>query len=337
MATWLVQKRKWFWSRLQLVALAAFLGWVACVGGSLTPLKGLPHAGLADLPPLLEFANGTKVTTLAAFDKRCEEIKELLSKYYYGTVPDDHPALLGAKTIRNISDLSSDRLVEISFATPTETPANVTVEVIVPQECTVDEPCPVFMTQTNHRRWALAAVMRGYAAIVYPGADSNDQTDLFRLAYPNATWGLIRRRAWLASLVIDYIETLPPNINTSAIVVTGHSRNGKQSMILAAWDKRITAVILSSSGVPAMSNYRFSSAYTFSESPSSSWPAPPTNLNCSCVRDTSDPRPADPRCCWWLSSLVDLEGKENSIPIDSHAMLALVAPRFFARSITFHS
>ena len=216
---------------------------------------------------------------------------------------------------------------------------SVTVELLIPAgPCSRPHAaCPIFMTQSNHRRWALAGALRGYVGVVYPGADSNDQTDGFRLAYPDATWGLIARRAWLGSRVLDFLEQHLPQGNMSQITLTGHSRNGKQSMIMAAWDTRVTAVISSSSGVPAMSNYRFSSAYTFSESPSSGWPSPPGNLNCSCTRDTHDPRPKDPRCCWWLPSLVALEGKENTIPIDSHGLLALISPRFLARYVQWFS
>ncbi|EGD82443.1 hypothetical protein PTSG_03090 [Salpingoeca rosetta] len=298
------------------------------------------HAGLADLPPLLEFANGTAVSTLGALAQRKEEIKALLTQYFYGEFPTHVPPLTGVRLVSSVLTHDggvNDSFVELSYATPTARPTRVVVEVLRPvRHCTAVKPCPVFMTQTNHRRWAVAGVLRGYVGVVYPGADSNDQTDGFRLAYPAATWGLIARRAWLGSRVIDFVASALPEGNASQIVVTGHSRNGKQSMILAAWDERITAVISSSSGVPAMSNYRFSSAYTFSESPSSGWPSPPDNLNCSCVRDKHDPRPKDPRCCWWLPSLVDLEGKENTIPIDSHGLLALIAPRFFA-SETAHN
>ena len=46
------------------------------------PTQG--HAGMADLPPLLEFANGTTVTTMNDWLERREEMKSLLSHYYYG-------------------------------------------------------------------------------------------------------------------------------------------------------------------------------------------------------------------------------------------------------------
>jgi hypothetical protein len=46
------------------------------------------------------------------------------------------------------------------------------------------------------------------------------------------------------------------------VAITGHSRNGKQSLIAAAYDERITAVADSSSGSPAGSPYRLTSAWS---------------------------------------------------------------------------
>jgi hypothetical protein len=57
-------------------------------------------------------------------------------------------------------------------------------------------------------------------------------------------WGRIARRAWVASRVLDYLLTLP-EANKQQVAITGHSRNGKQSMIAAAMDERITAVVSS--------------------------------------------------------------------------------------------
>ena len=215
-------------------------------------------------------------------------------------------------------------VIKITFNTTNR--AHFALELLYPESCSSQRKCPLFMTQTNHRRWAIIGISRGYAAAVYPGADSNDQTDPFRWAYPKSTWGLIRRRAWLASRAVDYLTTLD-FIDSNKIAITGHSRNGKQSLIAAAFDDRFIAIISSSSGVPAMSPYRFTSSFTFSESPSSGWPNAPGNLNCSCTR-SPDHRPAIPECCWWLPSVASFEGHENEIPIDSHGLLGLIAPRF---------
>lgn len=214
----------------------------------------------------------------------------------------------------------------ITLAYNTSNQAEITIELLVPVQCTSHSPCPLFMTQTNHRKWASAGVSRGYVACIYPGADADDQTDPFRLAYPEATWSLIPRRAWLASRVLDYLLTLDVIIHDQ-VAITGHSRNGKQSLIAAAYDERFTSVISSSSGAPAMSPYRFTSAFTFSEDPYGPWPDAPHPLNCTCTRN-SDSRPKVAQCCWWLPSVEMLSGLENTIPIDSHALLGLIAPRF---------
>ena len=237
------------------------------------------------------------------------------------------PKLTNAKQLNSSQDRGVVRsYVALSYATPKNSNATIVIELLSPETCTSKTPCPLFMTQTNHRKWASIGVSRGYVACVYPGADADDQTDVFRLAYPDATWTLIPRRAWLASRALDYLLTLDTIIHDQ-VAITGHSRNGKQSMIAAAYDERFTSVISSSSGAPAMSPYRFTSSYTFSEDPYGPWPNAPHFVNCSCVRNT-DSRPQVAQCCWWLPSVEELSGKENTIPIDSHALLGLIAPRF---------
>ena len=88
------------------------------------------------------------------------------------------------------------------------------------------------------------------------------------------------------------------------IGLTGHSRNGKASLIAAALDPRIMAVVESSSGAAGLAPYRFSSVDAQCERPASSWPGP-----------------------WWLPSLRAFDGHEDELPIDAHAVAALVAPR----------
>ena len=43
-----------------------------------------PHKGMADLPPLLEFSDGSPVKSLRDWQLRRKEIKDLLTCYYYG-------------------------------------------------------------------------------------------------------------------------------------------------------------------------------------------------------------------------------------------------------------
>ena len=69
-----------------------------------------------------------------------------------------------------------------------------------------------------------------------------------------------------ASRALDYVLTLD-DVDTTSVSVTGHSRNGKQAMLAAAFDHRITSVVSSSSGSPGMTPYRLTGANTFAEGP----------------------------------------------------------------------
>ena len=175
---------------------------------------------------------------------------------------------------------------------------------------------PVFLTQWNHRSWAVRAARRGYLAVLYPGGDTNDIGPEFAAAYPTATWMVIMRRAWVASRVVDYIVRLP-QVNTSAICISGHSRNGKQSFMAAAFDTRIAAVVSSSSGTPIAAPVRFSSSQFQGETTQFVQPS----------RD------------WWVQTLNSYYGRENELPIDGHAVTALIAPRYalFATAHNDHS
>lgn len=152
--------------------------------------------------------------------------------------------------------------------------------------------------------WAVRAVARGYIACRYPGADTRDATKQFADAYPAASWMLLMRRAWLGSRALDFVLTLP-EVSKSQIAITGHSRNGKQSFIAAAFDERITAVVGSSPGTPIAAPVRFSSPQFQGETL----------------------RFVTPERGWWLQSLATYLGRENELPIDGHAILALIAPR----------
>jgi cephalosporin-C deacetylase-like acetyl esterase len=60
-------------------------------------------------------------------------------------------------------------------------------------------------------------------------------------------------RAYVGSRALDYVLAHWPHVIPDQIALTGHSRNGKQSLVLAATDERVTATVGSSPGVPIAS------------------------------------------------------------------------------------
>src|SRR5690625_3483578 len=169
-----------------------------------------------------------------------------------------------------------------------------------------DGPFPVFMTQWNHREWAQIAVRRGYIGCVYAGADSRDDTeDYGRIWAGEYDFTRLMRRAYGSFRAIDYLYTLP-EVDRGKIAITGHSRNGKQSLMAAAFDERITAVVPSSGGTGAEVPWRYC-AYQYD------------------VEDIALLGPAQPS--WLHPRLRFFAGREDKLPVDQNHFMALIAPR----------
>lgn len=145
-----------------------------------------------------------------------------------GTYPSDVPPLVRHRVINTTAagDGVSCTFIELTFDTskggggvPTVT---LPLEIIAPTDA---QTRPVFMTQWNHRQWALEGVTRGYIGVVYPGSDAKDVAPLFQQAYPTSTFALITARAFVGSRCLDYILSHWPHVNPKQIALTGHSRN----------------------------------------------------------------------------------------------------------------
>jgi hypothetical protein len=270
----------------------------------------------AFLPPLLRFENGTSVANAQQwYSGRRNEVSSLVQTVITGTLPTEPPSLINVSTINTTKLVGGfSTFVELTFNTAAASTLTVQatrfiVEIFIPNE-TPSSKLPVFLTQWNHREWALVGYARGYLSVIYPGADTRDVAPAFQEAYKaNATMQLIIARAFVASRTLDYVLTLP-NVDTAKVCITGHSRNGKQSLLAAAFDERITAVVGSSPGAPISSPYHFSSNNFYGEGP------PSTAMH--------------ERRKWWLPSTANYTAHPETLPIDGHGVLALIAPRVAA-------
>jgi len=254
------------------------------------------------LPDPLTFENGTAVKTKAEWIKRRAELLKLFQRYVTGTIP---PA---PRNIRVAEEQSREedgcRVEERVLEFGPEHRARLHVELIVPKG---KGPFPVFITQETHRGWARVAVSRGYIACIYAGADSRDDTAAWVELWPDYDWTKLTRRAWAASRCIDYLYTRA-DVDKAHIALTGHSRNGKTSIIGAAFDERIKAVISSSSGAGGACSFRFFSERQAGEG---------IELITRSFHDWLHPR------------LRFFAGREEKLPIDMPELIACVAPRAF--------
>ena len=267
------------------------------------------------LNDLLMFQNGTAVTTLAQWETRREELKGLLQDTLFGRVPETTPQRTSATIMNETKGAGvTSTFVQLNYSCGVST----SIEILRPSG---EGVFPLFLTQWNHRDWAALGAQRGYVGITYMGGDLRDSAPEFQKAYPNSSWALIIARAWVASRVLDYALTLE-YVDPTKVSLSGHSRNGKQSLIAAAFDTRIGAVVGSSPGAPIASPFHFTSSNFYGEGP----------------------RTGGVAGSWWLESILQYDEHPENLPVDGHAVLALIAPRFvvvatartdFASDMTF--
>ncbi len=159
---------------------------------------------------------------------------------------------------------------------------------------------------------------RGYALVTYNPNDCAEDTTLrnpdgswafrntrFYPAYPGYDWGILAGWAWGASRVADYLVK-DPSIDKTKLIITGASRNGKSSMIAAAFDERLMGapVVTGGGGIGA---YRFAGA---------------RGSETLDIMQKKYPN-------WFSPNLHEFWGQREKLPFDEHWFLALAAPRPF--------
>jgi hypothetical protein len=163
-------------------------------------------------------------------------------------------------------------------------------------------------------RWCASTIIEhGYAVITCHSADidedrvnySDGAQSLFykegQLSPDSGQWGTIGAWAWGLSRIYDYASTCK-QYNPQKIIVTGHSRMGKAALWAAAQDTRFAAAISNNSGCGGASLSR--------------------NKKGERIADINKTFPH-----WFTSAYKKYNNKEDSLPVDQHELLALIAPR----------
>ncbi|XVH33164.1 alpha/beta fold hydrolase (plasmid) [Haloferacaceae archaeon DSL9] len=272
--------------------------------GELPPdFERLP--AVAELPdPLVRYEDGverpSKITDSDEWERQRERYKAQLEYWLYGRMPPSPGNVRSVERATRAVDGATIRDVRLEFGPNHD--ATLDLEVMIPEGT---GSFPVFMTQWNHRKWALLALQRGYVSVVYAAADARDDAADYGKHYPDYDFQLIARRAWAAHRVVDYLETVSAAAD-DRIGITGASRNGKQSLIAAAFDERIDAVAPCSAGSGAVVPARFDRDDCY---------AGDMAVHARLRRSWFHPR--------WRFFV----GRENRLPVDANHLVSLVAPR----------
>jgi hypothetical protein len=277
------------------------------------------------LPDPLTLKNGKKVKSSKDWwTKRRPEIVEDFDREIYGRVPPGIPAVKWelVSTTGNTKKLAGhvgDVNIQLELTTPADAKGKVPVIMefgfIGPfpgragglnKAAPAPPPGPTWQQQVLEKGW-------GYAIIVPGSIQADNGAGLTQgiIGFMNHgqprkldDWGALRAWAWGASRALDYFET-DPAVDAKHVAIEGHSRYGKAAAVAMAYDQRFWIAYVSSSGEGGLKLHR------------RNWGELVEN-----VAGTSEYH-------WMAGNFLKYAGplNWNDLPVDSHELVALCAPR----------
>ncbi|MET0416203.1 MAG: cellulose-binding protein, partial [Actinoplanes sp.] len=267
-------------------------------------VSGLPDLGSlptnAKLPDPFKKLNGTTISSKADWRCRRAEIRELAEKFVYGEKPGKPASVTGTVSNSTITVNVSHNGRSASFSARVELPSGT-------------GPFPAVVVVGGFGADTATIRATGAAVISYDplavGREgtprSNKQGAFYSIYGSSSTTGLLAAWGWGVSRIIDVIEQSDGRIlKADAMGVTGCSRYGKGAFAIGVFDQRIalTMPIESGSagvpifrGIPGEGAQSLSSAY--GEQP------------------------------WLGDAFGSFTSSPNRLPVDTHEMVAMVAPR----------
>jgi len=308
--------------------------------------KANPYPNLPD--PLI-LKNGKKVTTAKMWwDQRRPEIVEDFDREIYGRVPKVTPKVTW-ELISTTNDKNGDYPIItkklVGHVDNSDYPA-ITVDIdltlVLPANAT--GPVPVIMQYGNAPgagggfggaprpataqpnaaprpgpppgpSWTQQVLAKGWAyAYLNPASIQADNgggltkgiiglVNKGKFRKPD-DWGSLRAMAWGADRVLDYFET-DKAVDAKKVAIEGHSRWGKAALVTLAYDPRMATAYVSSSGEGGAKLHRRNAGELVENVAASS------------------------EYHWVAGNFIKYAGplNWNDLPVDSHELVALCAPR----------
>ncbi len=233
------------------------------------------------MPDLMTFKDGTKVTSADQWPKRRAEIVEDFEREVYGRIPKNVPAVKWEVTKTEEGESGGIPTVTRTLVGHVDNSAfpqimvNIQASFTVPKNAAGKLPIilqfgfgfggpprgvrPPSSRKQPDKPWTQQALDKGWAyGTIVP---NSVQPDNFRLregiigltnkGQPRKPddWGALRAWAWGVSKLIDYFEANPDSgVDPTKVCITGVSRYGKAALVATAFDTRIAAGFVASSG-----------------------------------------------------------------------------------------
>jgi len=257
-----------------------------------TALRGLRRSGkypdpydlpaLKTLPDPFTFFDGTKVRSVADWEKRRAEIRDLAQYYEFGYMPRP-PQKLTAVSAPNPSGAANSKAITVTVEDGGNT-ASFAPVLYLPPAGTAPYPVVVeesFRASAPPNR---AFLQGGYAVLSIPtsdnpafgakgiASDDGNHTGAFFALYPykldrsGNDRGVLLAWAWGASRGVDALEYLAAHdpdyanlLDLKKLVVTGFSRWGKAALLAGFLDDRFQVTAPGGSGSGGAAPYRYDS------------------------------------------------------------------------------
>jgi hypothetical protein len=278
-----------------------------CAVAALPGPSGLPSIAL--LPDPFKKLDGTEMTTKAEWTCRREEIRKQAELYAFGTKPAP-PTVTGTVTATSIlvnvtaNGLSASFSAAVTLPTcgSPPYPAIIGYGGVAPLDTTVIDGAGV--ATINFDPMSVGAEGHGHGA---------NQAGAFYSLYPGGSQtGLLVAWAWGVSRLVDVIaQSDGALLRADAIGVTGCSRYGKGAFIAGAFDQRIALTLPVESGTAGVPIWRgiAQAMVGANGNPSQS------------LASAYGEQP------WFADGFSPFLGDPTTNPIDTHEIVAMVAPR----------
>lgn len=267
-----------------------------CEVAALPDGNGLPNT--TTLPDPFTKLDGTRLTTKSEWICRRQEILQQTFQYIYGQKPPKPESVTGTVSNTQVSVTATNNGQNANFSATITTPAGA-------------GPFPAVISFGGSGPVNQIAA-QGVAVINFnQGSIGNRQTGAVPTLYGATTAGDLAVWAWGVSRIIDVLQDSDNTIiDSTKLAVTGCSFLGKAAFAAGALDERIALVIPLESGIGGVPSYKIVPVLQPN----------PTNSG------TGPEQPQHAINNGWLpaSSLV---GQFQKLPVDTHEILGLVAPR----------
>jgi hypothetical protein len=254
--------------------------------GSKQTGKGFDEATADDwmptLPDVLTMKDGTKVTAAGQWPARRAEILEDFEREVYGRIPANVPTVtweLTRTTTANtggIATITKTIVGHVDHSAFPQITVNIQASFTVPANAT--GPMPILIEfgggfgggfgarrsappATAPTPWTQQALNHGWAygfinpATIQADAGGNAMRQgIIGLTNKGASrkpddWGALRAWQWGVSRLIDYFQANPDsNVDPAKVGVEGASRYGKAAIVAEAFEPRVAVAFVASSG-----------------------------------------------------------------------------------------